>query len=186
VTRKQIAILMLAVAASASCARTTRYVNGNSDFATVKTVATLPFENLTMDKLAGERLSKIFLIELRALEAFQLVAPGEVTRALRSTGIDPASLATEDVKRIGQTLHAQAIFVGTVVEYDEGRGGGTPMPQVTLQFRLIDTQSATTLWSVSRTSSGATVTARLFGLGGKTASVVAQEMIQEELKRLVH
>jgi len=186
VTWKRIASLTLVVAASASCARTTRYTNASSDMGTVKTVAVLPFDNLTTEKLAGDRLNKIFTTELLALETFRVVEPGEVIRAVRSSGIDTTSLTAADVKQLGKALHAEALFVGTVLEYDEGRGAGTPSPQVTLQFRLLDTESGTTLWSVSRTSSGATVTARLFGLGGKTASVVSREMIQEELRRQVH
>ncbi len=183
VTRTHIALLAFALAAL-SCAGSTRYVNPSGDLGVVKTVAVLPFENLTQDKLVADRMQKIFTTELLALNAFQIVPNGDVVRAIRATGVDPGALAADDVKRIGQALKADALFAGTVVEFDEGRGGGVPQPVVTLQVRLLDTATAATLWSVSRTSSGATVTARLFGLGGKSASVVAQEIIREELHRL--
>ncbi len=176
---------LLALAVMAACAhRPARYVNPSSDLGVVKTVAVIPFENLTGDKLASERVQKIFTTELLSLGAFEVVEPGEVLRTLRAGGSDPAALTLDDVKKLGKALRAQALFLGVVVEYDEGRGGGTPTPQVTLQLRLLDTETATTVWSVSRTSSGATVTARLFGLGGKSASIVAQEIIREELSRL--
>jgi hypothetical protein len=57
---------------------------------------------------------------------------------------------------------------------------------VRLAFRLVDTESGSTLWSVSRTRGGATVAARLFGVGGASASDLAQEIIRDELVALTH
>lgn len=172
--------LLVAVAATA-CGGPARYVNERADLGAVKTVAVLPFENVTNDKLCAERVQKIFITELLNFGTFQLVEPGQVTRALRKDALDPGALTPEDIKRLGDALKAQAIFLGAVLEYDEGRSAAVPSPKVKILLRLVDTQTATTLWSVSRTRAGATVGARLFGIGGVPASSIAEELIRDEL-----
>jgi TolB-like protein len=183
VHRSAIALLAFALAA-AGCGGPSRYVNERADLGAVKTVAVLPFDNVTNDKLCAERIQKIFITELLNFGTFQLVEPGQVTRALRKDGLDPGSLTPEDIKRLGDALKAQALFLGSVLEYDEGRSGAVPSPKVKILLRLVDTQTATTLWSVSRTRAGATMGARLFGIGGLPASSIAEELIRDELAAL--
>lgn len=180
-----VAMAVSLACALAACSVGTRYTNPTSDLGTVKRVAVLPFENLAGDKIAGDRVHKIFLTELLATEAFTVVEPGEVMRAVRNGNYEIASLGIEDAKRLAAALKADALFLGTVVEYEDGRGAGAA-PQVTLQLRLVDGTTGVTVWSTSDTRNGATVTAKLFGLGGRTASEVTRGMVQDELKALVH
>jgi len=144
-------------------------------------VAVLPFENVTSDRLCAERVQRIFVTELLARDAFKVVEPGLVTRAMRRDQLDPGALAPEDLKRLGQSLGAQALFMGAMLEYDEGRGGAAASPRVKLLLRLVDVETGTTLWSVNRERGGATLSARLFGVGGSPASSLAEELIHEEL-----
>jgi len=185
VRRLPITLLVVALAASA-CARVpSRYVNKSADLDAIATVAVLPFENVTNDKLCAERVHKIFVTELLSSGAFQVVEPGQVIRIVRRDQLDVGALAPEDIKRLGEALKVQAIFLGAILEYDEGRGSGSvPSPRVKLQIRLVETETATTLWSVTRTRAGATVAARLFGVGGVPASSMAEEIIRDELAQL--
>jgi TolB-like protein len=90
------------------------------------------------------------------------------------------------MKKLGEQLKVQALFLGSVLEYDEGRSGGAaPSPRVRLQFRLVDAETGTTLWSVTRTRGGTTVAGRLFGIGGETAASLAQNLIRESLAELI-
>jgi TolB-like protein len=173
--------LLLAAVTAVGCGGPRRYVNERADLGAVKTVAVLPFENVTNDKLCAERVQKIFITELLNQSAFQLVEPGQVTRALRKDGLDPGALTPDDIKRLGDGLKAQALFLGAVLEYDEGRTAAVPSPKVKILLRLVDTQTGTTLWSVSRTRAGASMASRLFGIGGKPASSVAEDLIRDEL-----
>jgi len=176
------ALFTLLLALAAACAAPPRYLNRSADLGAITTVAVLPFENLTPDKLCAERVQRIFFTELLAREAFKVVEPGQVARQLRRDQLEPGTLAPEDMKRLGQALQAQALFLGAVLEYDEGRGGGgAASPRVKLQLRLVDAETGTTLWSVNRERGGATVASRLFGIGGSPASSVAEELIHEEL-----
>jgi hypothetical protein len=94
-------------------------------------------------------------------------------------------MTLDDIKKLGQQLKVQALFFGSVLEYDEGRSGGTsPNPRVRVAFRLVDTETGTTLWSVSRARGGATIASRLFGIGGDPAATLAQNVIRDELAHL--
>ena len=184
VVRRMPYILLVALALT-GCGGPARYARTDVDLGAIATVAIVPFENLTNDKLAAERTHRMFLTELLYRDAFRVVEPGEVLRAMRRDSMDPAALTPEDMKRLGETLKAQALFLGTVLEYDEGRSGAGPAtPRVRLAFRLVDTETGTTLWSVSRTEGGATLASRLFGVGGSPASALAQEIIRSELAEL--
>ncbi len=171
--------------AALSCGGTTRYVRARTDLGAIRAVAILPFENLANDRLGSERVERIFFTEVLATEAFSVVEPGLVARTLRRDQVDPANLTADDFKRLGKALDAQALFLGSVLEYDEGRGGPAPSPRVKLQFRLVDAETGTTLWSVARTAGGAGVAARLFGIGGRSAATVAEGIVREELSRLL-
>lgn len=178
--------LLLVLALAAACGGPTRYFKSRADLGAITQVAVLPFANLANDRLGSERVERIFFTELLASEAFAVVEPGLVGRTLRRDQLDPANLTAEDFKRLGKALEVQALFLGAVLEYDEGRGSGpAPSPRVKLQFRLVDTESGTTLWSVTRTAGGAGVAARLFGIGGRSAASVAEEIVREELARLL-
>lgn len=175
-------LLLVAALAAAGCGAPARYLNRSADLSGISTVAVLPFENVTTDKLCAERVHKIFVTELLARDAFKVVEPGLVARVVRRDQLDPAALSPEEIKRTGQALGAQAFFLGAVLEYDEGRSGGyAPSPRVKLLLRLVDAETGATVWSVSRERGGATVSARLFGIGGHPASSLAEELIREEL-----
>jgi TolB-like protein len=177
-------LVLLLLLAGAACGGANRYVNPNTDLSVMRRVAVVPFENVTPDKLSGEKVQRIFLTEVLSLGAFEVVEPGQVLKALKAERLESSTLTADDIKRLGKALDAQALFLGTVVEFEENRSGAVPTPQVTVQLRLVETESAATVWSVSRTRGGATVTARLFGVGGKSATVVAEELIREELLAL--
>ncbi len=180
----------LALAVSLLCAgcasSTTKYLHPNVDLGSIRRVAVLPFENLTQERTAGEKVQKLFLTELLASEAFEVVEPGQVTQSLRASRIEQVeALGPADLKKLGETLKAQGIFIGAVVDYAEARSGSTPTPEVTIQLRLVESQTGVTVWSASRTKSGASASARLFGIGGQSLTEAARQLIREELATLV-
>ncbi len=184
-SRLTAALLFLGVAACRST-RTTKYVHPNMDLGAIKRVAVLPFESLVQDRTAGDRVQKIFLTELLSLETFEVAEPGQVTKLLRAERVESTdSLGPADFKRLGEALKVQGIFMGSVVDFAETRAGSTPAPEVTINLRLVETQSGVTVWSASRTRSGTTASARLFGIGGQSLTEVARKLVREELSTLV-
>jgi TolB-like protein len=178
--------VLLAVAGCASSAPTTKYVHPNMDLGAIKRVAVLPFETLAPDRSSAEKVQKIFLTELLSLDAFEVVEPGQVAKLLRAEHIDSMeALGPADLKRIGDALKAQGLFLGTVVDYSENRTGSTPAPDVTIQLRLVEAQSGVTVWTASRSRSGATTSARLFGVGGQSLTEASRQLIKDELSTLV-
>ena len=183
---KSIAIVLPLVFTGCASSKTTKYLHPNVDLGAIRRVAVLPFENLTQERTAGEKVQKIFLTELLASEAFEVVEPGQVTQALRAARVEQIeALGPADLKKLAETLKAQGIFIGSVVDFSESRSGSTPAPEVTIQLRLVEAQTGVTVWSASRTRSGASASARLFGIGGQSLSEAARQLIREELATLV-
>jgi TolB-like protein len=180
--RRQTRLPLITALLLLACAPPPRYLNQSADLGAITTVGVLPFENVTTDKLCAERVQKIFITELLARDAFKVAEPGLVTRAMRRDQLEPGAMTPEEIKKVGLALGAQALFMGAVLEYDDGRAGGyAPSPRVKLLLRLVDVETGTTLWSVNRERGGATISARLFGIGGSPASSVAEQLIREEL-----
>ena len=131
-------------------------------------------------------MQKVFLSELLATEAFDVVEPGMVVKVLKAERVDSLdALGPAEMKRIGDALKAQGLFTGAVVDFAETRSGSTPAPEVTIQLRLVEVQSGVTIWSASKTRSGASASARLFGIGGETLTEAARSLVREQLKGLV-
>ncbi|HET7453840.1 MAG TPA: GNA1162 family protein [Thermoanaerobaculia bacterium] len=178
-----VAVLFLAGACGHAV---TQYVHPNADLAALKTVAVLPFENLSPDHTAGDKVQKIFSSELLSTGAFTVVEPGLVTKTLKASRIETMdSLGPAEFKKLGEELKADAVFMGSVVDFVDNRSGTTPMPDITIQLRLVECQSGATVWSASRSKSGASASARLFGIGGESLTEAARELVREELHTLV-
>jgi hypothetical protein len=180
------AVIFLALLTGGCGHAVTQYVHPNADLAALKTVAVLPFENLSADHTAGDKVQKIFSSELLATGAFSVAEPGLVSKTLKANRIEATeSLGPADFKKLGEELKADAVFMGTVVDFAETRSGTTPTPDITIQLRLIECQSGATVWSASRSKSGASASARLFGIGGVSLTEAARELVKEELHTLV-
>ena len=183
----RIAIVLLTITALTACRSTsTKYVHPKADLGAITTVAVLPFENLTPERAASDKVQKIFYLELLSLGVFEVAEPGQVTKTLRASGVtSPEALGLADFQRIGKELGVDGVFVGTVVDYAETRTGTTPTPEVTIEVRLVETQSGSTIWSTSHTRAGAGVSTRLFGLGGESLTEAARNVVRRELATLL-
>jgi TolB-like protein len=182
-------IHLLAAALSiflAGCAsRPTRYIHPNADLGSIKKVAVLPFENASGVNGASDKVHKIFLVELLSIEAFDVLEPGMVARALKSeSATSPDQLTPEDLKRLGKALGADGLFMGQVVDYADARGQNSA-PEVTLQFRLVETSSGATVWSTSQTRSGVKTTTRLFGVSSDSLTETTRKIIRNQFATLL-
>jgi TolB-like protein len=182
---KRIAAAISLALLCAACGGPRQYVKKDVDLGTMERVAVLPFENVTGERLSAERVQRIFVTELLTLGAFEVVEPGLVTRAFRRDALEAAALTPEDAKKLGKELGAQGLFIGTVMEFEEVRSGSVAIPRVTIQLRLVETETGSTVWSISGRRSGTTMSARLFGVGGNTTIGLAENLIRDELGALV-
>jgi TolB-like protein len=181
------ALLAVSCLAAGACASSqqTKYLHPNADLGMIKKVAVIPFENVTDERTAGEKLTRIFFVELLALDVFEVSEPGQAVKALRTGGTSLDALGSADLQRLGRDLGVDGLFLGSVVDFAEARSGSTQDPRVTIQVRLVDAQSGTTIWSASRTRSRAALTTKLFGVGRESLTEAARDIIRSELQTLL-
>jgi len=113
------ASLVLTILLGLNCAgsNSTTFVHPEYSFQYLERVAVVPFDNLSNDKGAGERVSRIFVTELLAKQVFDVVEPGEVSRVLMEKSLVRTSeLTQEQIISVGTDLGVQGIILGTVNE----------------------------------------------------------------------
>lgn len=185
-TSRQATVALLILLMATSCVSTTqtRFLHKNADLGAITKVAVLPFDNLTAERAASDKVQKIFYLELLSLDVFEVVEPGQVVKLFRG-GSGAEALGPADYQKIGKDLGVDGVFIGTVVDYADVTTGSTRTPDVTIQLRLIETHSGVTVWSAGQTRSGASTSTRLFGIGGSSLTEAARRVIRSELKTLL-
>lgn len=179
-----VAVSLVLAACRSARSTQTRFLHKNADLGAITRVAVLPFDNLTQERSAGDKVQKIFYLELLSLDVFEIAEPGQVTKVLRNAGSLDA-FGPNDYQKLGKDLGVEAVFVGSVVDFAEGRTGSTSTPDVTIQLRLIETTTGATVWSAGQTRSGASTSTRLFGVGGESLTQAARRVVKSELQTLL-
>jgi polysaccharide biosynthesis protein PelC len=189
IMRKSTSPLVAAVvvlAALSGCASSGhRYQDRNMDFGALKTVAVMPFQNLSRDNLAGDRVRDVFVSAMLASEALYVVPNGEVARAIAKVGVSNAtSPNNEEVVKLGQALKAEAIVTGTVKEYGEVRSGTAVGNAISVSIQMEETSTGKVIWTGTSTKGGVTFSDRLFGGGGTPMNHLTEEVVDDLLNKL--
>lgn len=170
---------------STGCATTSVYRDTNMDFGAVKTVAVLPFQNLSRDNLAGERVRDVFSTMLQATGAVYVIPQGEVARGLsRASIMNVSQPSPEEIVKLGGIVKADAVITGVVREYGEVRSANSTANVISLSLQMIETQTGRVVWSASSTKGGISFLDRMFGGGGKPMNIVTEEASNDLLDRL--
>ncbi len=185
--RKCSAALALAVLVLAGCGTApTTFLHPEYNFGYVERVAVIPLENLTSDQGAGARASRFLVTELLATEAFDVVEPGEVARALEGLSlVRTAELTREQALQLGKTLGVQGLFLGSVAESTTARSGGNQVNYVTVTARMVETDTGQTIWSATQTSDSRGFWSSLFGTAERSKAEVTRACVRECLRTLV-
>lgn len=177
-------ILLLAVSCCA-CAGGQRYQDKKMDFGAVRTVAVLPFVNLSRDNLGGERVRDVFSGMLLATGAVYVLPSGEVGRGIVRGNLQaPATPSVEEVVSLGKLLAIEAVITGTLKEYGEVRSGNSTANAIALSLQLIETQTGKVVWAASSTKGGISFSDRLLGGGGDPMNKVTEEAVRDLLGKL--
>lgn len=170
------------------CAKSTQkgvFFNEMVDFASIQTVAVMPFQNLTDTDDAAERVRDVFMGMLLATEAVYVLPPGEVFRGISRVGmVDPTTPSIEEIKSLAGILEVDVVITGTVREYQLVRSGASSANIISLSLEMIETETGTIIWSASSTRGGITLTDRLFGGGGEPMNDVTLESVDDLLDKL--
>jgi len=168
------------LAACASQSAPSMYVHPNADLTLYPRVAVLPLTNLTTDRFAGDRVREILVVELAALDIFEVAENGSVNRTLRTLKVtDVEELDPPTIAAIGKELGVQGLFLGTVMDFRERRAGNLAAPEIALSLRLVDVESGVVVWAGNDARAGLSLGTRLFGVGEQTATSVVRELIRE-------
>ena len=162
-----------------------KYHDVNMDFGSIKTVAVLPFTNLSRDMAAGERLRDVFANMLLSTGSIYVLPQGEVARGIVRIGIqNPTAPSTEELTKLGGLLKCDAIIGGTVKEYGEVRSGSAAGNIVSASVQMFEVASGRLVWSASSTKGGVGLRDRMFGGGGEPVNDVTEVVVNDLLDKL--
>lgn len=178
-------LLLLAYTGCAGTASKVVYRNANMDFGAIQNVAVMPFNNLTRENLAGERVRDVFMTMLQATGGVYVIPPGEVARGISRLSLDrPGLPAPEDVTKFAKIVGADVMVTGTVKEYGEVRSGTSVANVVSVSLQMMEAQTGKVVWSASSTKGGVTTADRLFGGGGEPMNATTQKVVDDLLDKL--
>lgn len=164
----------------------TTFVHPDYNFAYVERVAVIPFENLSEDRGAAARMSRYFVTQLLDARVFDIVEPGEVSAGMVSVGsLRLAELAPEQIMDLGRRFGAQALFLGSVTESSVVRTGASAENVVTIDVRMVETETGSVIWSTTVTETGRGFWSRLFGTNGDTMGEVSRRAAGRAIGELV-
>lgn len=182
--RRSWVLASLLVLVGCAGTRSAVFLHPEFNFGYVERVAVVPFENLSDDQGAGARITRLFVSNLFATKAFDVVEPGEVSEALQRFGtLRTAELTTDQIKELGATLKVQALILGSVGETASGRGSAGNV--CTLVVRMVEVDAGTTIWSATTTATGRGFWSTLLGTGRASESEVARDCVDRAIRTLV-
>jgi hypothetical protein len=184
--RTLLAAALLPLLATCSHASGRRYLDPNMDFGSVKTVAVLPFQNLSRDNLAGDRVREVFANMLLSTGAVYVLPQGEVMRGVLRTGLANATAPSADeAMKLGQNLKVDALITGVVKEYGEVRSGTASANVCSVSTQMIETATGKVVWGASTTKGGIGMGDRLLGGGGSPLNDVTEAAVNDLLNKLL-
>lgn len=177
-----IAVLPLLI----GCAGSGAFIQANVDFSHIHRCAVLPYQNLTSDGFADERLQSIFLMEIMRGGALEIVDPEETASAMRSSQLTPGANPTpEQIVSLGKALSVDAVFLGSVEEYGMQSRSHQQMYGVTATFSMAETETGNLIWRSQVHVDGSSFWRRL--ISGDSASLyeVSRKAVRKALGSLL-
>ena len=161
------------------------YRDSNMDFGAIQTVGVMPFQNLSRDNLAAERVRDVFINGLLSTGAVYVVPVGEVARAVARAEIQsPTAPSPEEVVKLSGLLKAQAVITGAVREYGEVRSGASSANLISVSVQMLEAQTGKIVWTATSTRGGIDVWDRLFGGGGRPMNDVTRDAVNDLVVKL--
>jgi len=170
---------------TAGCASDDVYFAPNMDFGSLQSVAVLPFQNLTSDDKAADRVRDAFSSMLLATGAVYVLPPGEVAYGMAQVGrFTREGPSSEQVQKLAGVLKVDAVITGVVMEYGPVRSGATSANVISVSLKMLEKTDGLVVWSASSTKGGITIWDRLVGGGGEPMNDVMVEALNDLLDKL--
>ena len=140
------------------CGASTRvFTHAEADMSYYTRVGVVPFQNLSSDRFAGEKFSTEFTTALLASNKFEVVEQGIFVNAMVQVAgarTTPDGLTAEQLKKIAEATGVQGVFEGVVTQYDMSPAGGNYFPVISVEARLVDTETGTIVWKATISDRG--------------------------------
>ena len=183
---KRWALALLVVVLGGCASQPAHFIRSDVDFSFIHRVAILPFQNLSTDRFAAQRLESVFLSELLRYDGLEVVDPGETLAACSELHLSAeATLSPEQIMAVGKRLGVDAVFTGSVQEYGAERLGGSRDYSVTAVFNLSETASGQMIWNAESQADGSSLWRKLFGGGTANLYDVSRKAVSRALETLL-
>jgi polysaccharide biosynthesis protein PelC len=146
----------------------------------------VPLENLTADRQAGSRVTRMIVTELLASGAVDVVEPGEVDAVLAKMPNARGLLSTEQVVALGEALGVQGVLQGTVAFSELSRTGSLAIPVVALDLHLLETETGAAVWASHHIERGGSLGAKLLGTGSEPIAATTRRCVRRSLASLLN
>ncbi len=184
--RLGLAALVVLICGGCAGSGAEKFVHPDFDFSFIEKVAVIPFENLSGDQGAGARATRYFVNSLLASEAFEVVEPGEVAKALEKMSVvRTAELTRDQYVQLGRQLDVQGLFLGSLSESTSVRSGSGDANVVTVVLRLVETETGQTVWSVTRSEDSRGFWSNLLGTAQDSRGEVTRKCLDKCLDSLL-
>jgi hypothetical protein len=155
------------------------------DFGAIQTVAVMPFQNLSRESTAADRVRDVFINALLSTGAVYVVPVGEVARGVSRVEMQsPPAPSPEEVIKLAGNIKANAVITGVVREYGEVRSGTSASSVISISVQMMEAQTGKTVWTATSTKGGIDVVDRLFGGGGRPMDEVTRSAVDDVIRKL--
>ncbi len=191
-TGKIIALVIGVLLSLLGCAgpSVTGYLRSDVTISHTKSMAVIPFDNISGHPDAGKKAVNLLLTELVHTELFKIADTGEVESSLRRLRIrTTAEMDLSKLRTLGEQLQVQTIIIGSVDEYELRQEGRGVIPIVAVNARMLDAQTGDILWAISHVHDG-NDWETVFGFRKVTslsrlAQIVVAEIVESLVKELL-
>ena len=160
------------------------YIRPQIDFTKFRKIAVFPLENMTANEFSDEKIENLLIIDLLS-RGVEVIEPGEVSSALTKSKVRSVqAIPAADVQKIGKSIQADAVIIGSGGTFAMSKGISVSYPEVSIHLMLIDISSGDIVWSVWHTSGGPSFWTRHFGAEGATLDEVSKEVVRDAVDTL--
>lgn len=186
-----ITIVLSLVVLSGCSTGSMKYRNYQADTSYISKVAVLPFNNLSSDQYAPERVRTMFVVDLMSRNRWEIVEQGEVSKVLgqilRASGAIEGGVIevnNESLKLLGERLGVQAVIVGSVNEYVGSRSSGGTNEEISVASKMLDASSGVVLWQSVSTIKAESAWRAFLGLGSPGRSILTKKVVHSAINTL--
>jgi hypothetical protein len=155
------------------------------DFSLVRSVAVMPFANMSTTQTADKRVRDVFMTMLQATGQIYVLPMGEVQRGLSRVELpNPTAPSAQDVVAFAKVVSCDAVITGSVLEYGEARSGSAAANYVSVTVQMLEAKTGKLVWSAQSTKGGISGADRMFGGGGQPMNVVTADAVNDLLDKL--